>query len=416
MPDFGVTDAGFVLPTQQQLLALMAADEKATIGPNVDTSSDSVLGQLNGVATRQLMIAYEALEVAYNSNDPDAVEGLLQTALGKITGTPRLGASKSTVILNCVLDAGTILLAGITVASIVGKPDSQWTPAADYTALTTDTLPVPFESTATGPSEAAAGDITVMTTTVVGWNGVTNPGDAVPGRNVESDEDLEIRREQELAGGGAGNTDAIRAALLKITDSSGHFILSATVLNNVTDSIDANGLPPHSTEAVIWDGPGAPISNDTIAQVLWDKGAAGTRTFGALIGTAKDALGNPQVMSFSRVTQVPIFLAFALTARTGYVGDDAFKIALAAACNGDPVQITPSPGFTAPEETAFGLGDDVDPYDVVMNTAGLGAKVVGAAAGLTAPGTPSSIDPAVIAIGVRQIAIFDTSRIDITTA
>ena len=89
MVDFGVTDQGYVLPTQQQLLALMVADETSTINPNADTSSDSVLGQINGVVTRQLMIAYEGQQTAYSSNDPDVVEGFIQTNLCKLTGTPR---------------------------------------------------------------------------------------------------------------------------------------------------------------------------------------------------------------------------------------------------------------------------------------------------------------------------------------
>src|SRR6478735_7846618 len=396
MPDFGVTDAGYVLPTQQQLIALMEADQRATIGPNVDTSSDAVLGQINGVVTRQLMIGYEAQQVTYYSNDPDVVEGVLQTALAKVTGSPRQASTKSTVTLTCNLDIGTTLLAGITLAAIAGSPDSQWTPIADFTAPITGDHGIEFESVTTGPNAAAPGAISIMTTTVVGWNSVTNVLAADPGTNVESDPDLRVRREQELEGGGAGNTEAIRAALLRIGGTIGPFVLSAWVLNNVGDTIDADGVPPHSTEAIIWDGPTSAVNNDTIAQVLWDEGSAGIRTFGSASGTAIDAAGNSHTVYFSRVAQKLIYIAFGLTPRQGYVTNSVFKDAVAAACNGDPTAST--------EQEAFGINEDVDPYDVMMNTAGLGAQVTGLSLSLSPIiGTPGAITTTTLAIGSREI-------------
>lgn len=414
---FGVTDAGFVLPSQQGLLALVAADQQATINVNVDVSSDSVVGQLNGVFTRQLMIAYEAVQVAYNSNDPDVVEGFLQTQLAKLTGTPRLAATQSTVALSCALTAGAILVAGTALAGVAGNPGSQWTPAATYTAATTGTFSVPFVSSGTGPIAASAGTITVITTPVTGWNGVTNPLDASPGTTIESDSGLRIRREQELQGGGAGNVDAIRAALLLIGGATGPFVIAASVLNNFTDAYDANGVPPHSTEAVIWDGPTAPVSNNVIAQVLWNEGAAGIRSSGALSGIAVDALGASHTVYFSRVTQIPVYLAFGLTTRVGYVGDAAFKSQVAAVCNGSPATTRPIAGLVVPEEHAFGGGESVDPYDVVMNTAGLGALVTGLTTATVAiVGTPASITSSILAVGTRQIAVFDSSRITVNGA
>lgn len=408
MPDFGVTDQGYVLPTQQQLLDLMAADQKATINPNADTSSDAVLGQINGVVTRQLMIGYEAQQVTYNSNDPDVVEGLLQTQLAKLTGTARDGATQSAVTLTCDLDVGTTLLAGITLAAVAGNPDSQWTPKANYTAPSAGVNFVPFVSVTTGPNEADAGTITIRTTTVVGWNSVTNADPAVPGNNVESNPALRVRREQELQGGGAGNVDAIRAALLKINEPLGPSVFSAQMLNNTTDFIDANGVPQHSTEAIIWDGPALAVANNDIAQVLWDKGSSGIRNFGTSSGVAIDKLGNPQTVAFTRVTQRNVYIAVGLTLRTGYPGDNPFKTSLANICRGDEDLLTPENALS------FGVSDDVDPYDVVLNTALLGAKVTGLQLSF-APiaGTPSSIDPTVLTIGPREIANFSSVRITV---
>lgn len=412
MPDFGVTDAGYVLSTQQQLLALMVADELATISPTADTSSDSALGQINGVVTRQLMIAYEAQQVVYGSNDPDVVEGFLLAQLAKLTGTAKLAATPSVVVLTCTLTIGTQLFAGATLAAVDGNPASVWTPQADYTAETGGAQPVTFVSTTTGPNEAIPNSITVITTPVTGWTAVNNADAAQPGTNVETDPDLRVRREEELTGGGAGSVDTIRAKLLKLVDRNGRSITSVDMLNNVTDAIDANGVPPHSFEAVIWDP--TPLNNDDIAQLIWSSKSAGIQSFGSSSGTATDALGNPQLVSFTRVTQLPVYLAFGLTGRTAYPGDATFKANVVAACSGIPLPLPPVPGLVAPEETAFGVGDDVDPYDVVMNTAGLGALVTGLTMGFSAPGgTPTSISSTVLPIGTRQIAVFQTSQVTV---
>lgn len=406
MPSFGVTDAGFVLPSQQDLLALVVADQKATIGQSLDTSSDSPIGQLNGVFTRQLEQAYEGLQVAYNSNDPDAVEGFLQTQLAALTGTARDSAFASQVTLTCLLVSGTTLVAGTTLAGIAGDPLSQWTPIVSFTAPTDGSFGVLFESTTTGPNPAAANAITVRTTPLTGWNDVYNAAPAILGANVEQDSALRLRREQELQGGGAGNVDAIRAALLKINEPLGPFVASAFVLNNFTDFPDANGVPPHSTEAVVYTPASSTALDNAIAQALWDNGASGIRNAGSASGTATDTLGNAHAVAFTRVTQVPVYIAFGLTPRTKYPGDAQFKTLVAAICAGS-VPLTS-------DQISFGVGASVDPYDVITNTVGLGAAVTGLTLGLTAPvGTPTTIAPGIIAVGPRSIAVFSSLNITV---
>ena len=399
-PNFGVTPTGFVAPTEQQLLDLMVADQKAMVSAKADTAPGSVLGQINAIVVRQLMKGYADLERVYNSNDPDVVDGFMLTQLGKLTGTSRRGATSSTVVLGCDLEAGTVLPAGVALAAGVG---STWTPIQDFTAPSSSYFEILFECTKTGAIAAPAGQIVNRLTTIPGWLTVHNYADADVGFDIEPDQAFRVRREVETESGGAGNADAILAALLLVGGSKGPFIQSATVLNNVTDVYDANGLPPHSTEAIIWDGPTAPVASKTIAQVLWDEGAAGIRTFGTTSGTANDALGNPQTVYFSRVTQVPVYIGIRIQRLSAYVGDAAFKAALVAACAGKPSRSS--------ESESFSVGESVNPYDVMLNAAGLGAKVTGLKLALTAPYLITTFDPTEVSIGRHEIATFDTGRV-----
>lgn len=381
---FGVTAAGFTRPSVQQLIELMEQDQRAGISQNLDLSSDSVIGQNNGIYARQLGVAWEALETVYHSFDPDAAEDILLTMLAKLTGTERRGATQSRVICQCDLDSGTTLEAGVHAAHVSGQPDNRWTPEADFTAPTTGVHNVPFVNEQTGPIPGFQNTIKVIATPVVGWNEVDNPNDAAPGRPVDNDPTLRTRRQQQLTLGGSATVNAIRADLLELAD-----IEAVLMFENDGDVVDGNSLPPKSFEAVIWDNDGA-VANNDIAQVIYDNKAGGIRAFGVLSGTATDPNEDTHTVHFSRANSTDIFLEFDVVPREDYVGNATFAQRVATACN-----------------DLFGIGDDVTFYDVLLTTGGLGAQVTALRLGLTASPTLSADLP----IGIRAIARFDSGDI-----
>src|SRR5262245_17458636 len=90
-----VTDQGLAIPTVQNLLDDTAQDQRSTIDPNLDTDPDSPIGQLNGIYCSGLRVAWEALEIAWNGNNPDAAEGFLLESVSAITGSHRAPATPS---------------------------------------------------------------------------------------------------------------------------------------------------------------------------------------------------------------------------------------------------------------------------------------------------------------------------------
>jgi uncharacterized phage protein gp47/JayE len=391
MPTYGVTPEGFVRPSVQELLALIEADQRAGISATLDLSSDSVVGQLNGIFANQLGVAWEALEVAYNAFDPDRAEADALTSLLKLTGSERRGASKSelegdsAVIVN--LAPGTTLLAGVHFAHVDGKPDVRFTPQADFTAslLFTADYEVDFEAEVTGPVQAIANTLKVIATPVVGWNSVNNPFDAVLGRTVDSDADARLRREAALARTGSSTVDAIRADVLAVED-----VTSVQVFENYTDATDTNGLPAKSFEVVLWDDAGA--DDDEIAQAIWGSKAGGIQPYGEESGTATDANGDPHTVAFSRANAVNIWIEYDLVEKDGYVGDADFELTVATAL-----------------DAAFSTGQTVTFYELLVATEGLGALVRAVRFGTSA----SPTDDADVPITNRQIARFDTARISI---
>lgn len=380
---FGVTPEGFSRPSVQELIELVKADQRAEISQTLDLSTDSLLGQVNGIVCRQLGVAWEALEAVNSGNDPDKAEDDQLISLAKITGTEQQGASASQVPTRVTLDLGTTLLAGVHFAHVIGKPDVRFTPTADYTAAAAGAFDLTFEAETTGPIQVAEGTLTVIATPVVGWSAVENTADATPGRNIDDNNDLRVRREQGLALSGSSGVEQIQADVLAVED-----VTSCQVFENWTDATDAQGLPPKSFQVVLWDDAGA--DDDEIAQAIWDSKPGGIRPFGTESGTALDKNGDPHTMYFDRATAVPIWIEFDGTARDGYVGAAAFKLAVATAL-----------------DTAMGTGADVGFYDVLLATETLGFRVTAVRIGTAA--SPTTDDE--IAIGTTQISRYDTSRI-----
>ncbi|HEX5035076.1 MAG TPA: baseplate J/gp47 family protein, partial [bacterium] len=77
---------------------------------------------------------------------------------------------------------------------------------------------IDLEATEDGPTQAKAGFLTVIETPIVGLDSISNALDAVPGKDVETDAELKIRREETLANPGTATLDAIVARLREIDE------------------------------------------------------------------------------------------------------------------------------------------------------------------------------------------------------
>lgn len=383
---YGVTPTGFSAKTLEETLAEIEADERANISASLDTSAASPVGQLNGIFASKLRELWELAQAAYDGFDPDAASGAALTALSLLTGTSRLGATKGLVLCTVDLDAGGYT-AGQLIASVTGNPSARFTNTTAITAPGGPIVGVEFEAESTGPVLALAGTLTVIAEPVVGWNSVTNPADAVPGTDEETDVALRLRRELELTAVGSSTVDAIRADVLQVSG-----LLSVTVFENTTLTADANGLPGKSFEVVLFDGIVPAAVDDEVAQAIWDSKPAGIQAFGTSSGTAVDAQGVSHTVAFTRVTVRDVWLEFDVSTDADYAGDAAVKSAVAAF--GD---------------SSLAIGEDVYISQVdaaVMGVAGL-VEITATRAGFTI----SPVGIVNLVIGVREIADLDTGRI-----
>lgn len=375
MPTYGLTTEGFLAKTLDIVRNDINTAIKNAFGATVRTDDQSILGQLVGILAERLALLWEILEIIYGMMDPDSATGAALERLALLTGTLRPQATFSAVNLVLTGDPATTVPSGnqvktsstgatfLTDNSVVLAAVPAWATSHAYAignrvtanghvyqcvvAGTSDpttgpnSFPPNFldpgntphaqndihdgtvtwvycgEGTAAGDTTAtattsgivpaAAYDLSVIVNSILGWSSVTNLEDAVVGREIATDAELRLLREQELAAGGSSPINALRAELLQVPGT-----IAVSIFENVTDFTDADGLPPHSIEAIVrGPSPTSAAYDQSIFDALLAGVAAGIKTASAtlattVVGTAVDDQGTSHTMTFSRPTEVPI--------------------------------------------------------------------------------------------------------------
>lgn len=426
---YGVTNEGFVLKRQQDIIAELRAkavelfQDQVPPGDIVDTSDSALLGRLIMLVSESLADLWEVGQMDYSAFDPNSATGIALDNLVQYGGISRQGASYSTAIGLFAGDNGTLLNAGQTVSSpitnsqfvttesialspsqavgisvqiltvtnntaysityAVGLTSTTITYTSDASATSTEILngllaavnadatltatlngttlvidrddvfsSVNFSVTANlnitkirktgglqaseiGDIEAEANTITTIVTPVLGWDSVTNPLAASPGRLAETDEELRLRFRNTKLDRSTNLLDSIYAALINIEG-----VEEVAIYENDTSVTDSNGVLGHSFLPVVLGG-----SSQLIAEAIWENKPIGILSQGNTVVTITDTQGFPHDIGFERPNPVSIYVTINLTTDPNiYPGDGDDQIRQAIIDYAD---------------TDIGVGDDV---------------------------------------------------------
>lgn len=143
-----------------------------------------------------------------------------------------------------------------------------------------------------GPITVPIGTLTqIVSSPIIGFDGVNNLTEGIRGRDVETDAELRIRREDSIQIQGAATLGAILSRLLQEVEG----VSSVIVLENPYDVIDGDGRPPHSFEVIVDGG-----EQVLIAQKILEVKAVGIQTHGDITEIIDDSQGIPKEIKFSR--------------------------------------------------------------------------------------------------------------------
>jgi len=438
---YGLTDDGFVMPTLNELIDEHYAEFRAAYGENVDLTAASPFGQEAVIRAEREFLFWQALQATYRATDPDAATGASLDNVGALTGTRRDGGGPSEVTGTLTGTAATVVPEDsaasvvdtgarfVTLADATLVAVTAWTAATSYPtagarhknssnvyevvtpgtsagsggpsttgdAITDNTVvwkylgpgvaavDVEMASEESAPILALSRTLTVIETPISGWAGVINNLDATLGASEENDATLRLRREDELRAPANAALDAIRAKVLLVDD-----VTQVTVFENVTDTTDGDGIPPHAVEALVVGGDDQDIYDALLAAV-----AGGIRSYGTETGAAEDAEGTSHVIQFSRPTEITIYVTANLIVNANeYPLDGDTQVEEAIVAYGDAQRTGKNVVASRLEAACFEVPGVLEAECLIKITASPTLRTT-------------------IAISLRQLAVFDTSRITV---
>lgn len=386
-----LTSAGLTTPRLADLRTSLRASLRTSLGDGVQLGQTRVLGRIVDAIAPILADIAGLTQALYDAFDPDAAEGEHLDNLCVIVGVTRIAADYSTGTITVAGTNGTLIPSG----SIVRIPNgARFVTTANATIAGGDAT-IAIRAEDTGPVEADEDAISSIVTSVSGWTSITasteiSTAEGNLGRNVETDEELRVRREQSLSIIGGGTDAAIRARLLEVAG-----VDAAVVISNRTMTTDSNGIPPKAFEAVVWP---APADDDPVWLAIWLAQPAGIRAHGDEAGTAIDSQGNSQPVAYSVASEQVVHIDVLITADTNEWpadGEDQARAAVLSAF------------------ASMSIGDDVRLFKITSAVSGIaGIITITPRAKIgSAPGIGDTLN---ITITITQIATFAEGDIDIT--
>lgn len=299
-----ISSTGITAPTYQQILNSLIASFQAIYGSDAILTPDTQDYQLLAVFALAISDENNVAIALYNSISPAFAQGALLSALVKINGLQRLVASNSTAIVSIVGTVGTQIFSGVvqdTSGNLWNLPPIVTIPQSGVAVATATAQQL-------GAIAAPANSLVNIYTPTIGWQSVTNPAPAILGAPVESD--AALRQRQQLSTSLPAQTplQSIQAAIEALPG-----VIRALVYENPTGSLDSNGLPPHSIDAVVQGG-----NITQIAQAIEATKSPGTGTNGATTILVTDPIGVPISISFDVLQFVNIFVSITIKAGAGY--------------------------------------------------------------------------------------------------
>ena len=345
---YGITSAGFVLKTYDEILDELNAEAKKpeNWGADVDLSEYGEIGIFTQNMARALADTWEDFENIYFSCFPSTAEDVSLDRVVAIGGLTRQDAKKAIVSMSVSGTNGTTIPVGFRMQT----PQSVQFETIEVAIAQASGTSVDSRAVVAGAGGVVpANTIVEIVNPVSGLTDVNNALASTGGFPIESDVDLRQRFEDRDISGGS-SVPAIISALLNLEN-----VITAKVTENTTDAIDGDGLPPHSVHCVI----SGSATNTEIAEAIFSAKAAGIATYGSLSKSVDDENGDAHIIYWDEPTDVFINVIANITSNAEWVSanETAVKTAVVESIGGvDTIS------GVAIEYQGLDIGDDVRAY------------------------------------------------------
>ena len=302
-----VGPAGLTIPSYQDILTYLLTQFQTIYGQNVAVDSSSPDYQLISIFALALSDGFQAMQQDFNSRSPSFAIGAALDSIIKLNGLVRKGATFSTCLATITGTPGTEIVNGIVEDSVFGQ---QWALPSDIIIPGGGSVIVLCTCLTAGAFPLSVGTLTIIVTPTAGWTSVTNATASTPGVAAETDAQLRARQavSTELP-----SVTTLAGTIAEISAVPG--VTRLNVVENQTNSVDANGNPPHSITAVVEGGDPTGVA---IAKAIFNNRGIGCLTNGNItINVSDPNTGEITAISFDRPTYLTIYVTANVHLLTG---------------------------------------------------------------------------------------------------
>lgn len=298
-----INSSGVIVPDTAETRATVEAEFQSVFGTDMPLDPSTPQGGLITLLTEARDgMARNNAEVA-NQINPDLAGGVFLSALWRFTGGQRRAGSFSRLIGVVLSGQPNTLIPAGSIAVVSGS-GAQFANTSAVLIGPDGTVSTDFQALETGPINVPIGGLDSIASGVLGWETVTNPAVAIPGKLVEGDIPSRLRRRQTLALQTISSTEAIISELYN-TDGVESLSFRENVAST-TQVIDGINMVPHSIYACVDGG-----TNEDVALVLMREKTCGAAYNGAVtVPTTQPLSGQVIQVKFDRPEEIQVFVRF----------------------------------------------------------------------------------------------------------
>ena len=308
-----IDSTGLQLKSYDVILSELETDMKSIYGDDINVDSDSPDGQMLNIFAQASTDMREIVQRIYDILDIDNATGANLDRAVALLGITRKGGTRTITPITVTTSAAC------TIKGINQDPDdpytvqdnagNKWNLQNTHYFSGADSASLAFQAEVIGKQETTPNTITTPVTIVLGVSTINNPTVAtIVGEDEESDFELRARAKRSVMLASTGFVDSLYAALMNL-DGMG----SVRILENTTDTTDANGTSPHSIHVIV----SGSATNNSIAKTILEKRGAGCGMDGDISLTLLNADGYPIDIKWSNVTAQYLFTFASLSSLDG---------------------------------------------------------------------------------------------------
>ena len=299
-----LNQTGYQTTTYAEKRAALAAVFKNAFGSNLNTDPQTPQGNIIDYVT-SLVDNEDKIGLSFfNQLNYRNANGALLSAIAISKGQPRKNGTKA--VITCTFTSSnspySIAANSIFVDNISGLQFTN-TSIVNIISSSQSVELIALIDGATGlvPTNTLSAQSYVAALSNIEITAISD------GTNTESDANLIFRLSSAEIQNARNDVDSIVFYLNNLEDTT-----RVSVLNNPTNSTDANGVPAHSINAIV-----VGALEEDIANIIFQFKASGTPTFGSTDVTVFDSQGYPEIIYFDRPTIKDIYARISITQRQG---------------------------------------------------------------------------------------------------